>query len=74
VLLNCGIDFRFGIYPCSGLGVLERSNFWKFSGRFLLFSVFFLVGFLASVFHLASSPHHLSGLFSQAASGLLRML
>lgn len=50
VLLNCGIDFRFGIHPCSGLGVSLKDQTFGSSLAFFFSFVFFLVGFLLSVF------------------------
>ncbi len=69
VLLNCGIDYRFGIYPCSGLGVsLKDQTFGSSLAFFFSFLCFSLWGFLflsSTLLHLliifqdcSASQHH----------------
>ncbi len=60
VLLNCGIDFRFGMHPCSGLGVSLKDQTFGSSLAFLFsFLCFSLWGF----FFLSSSLLYLLIIF-----------
>ncbi len=60
VLLNCGIDFRFGMHPCSGLGVCP----WKIK----LLEVLWLFYFLCCVFPRGVSSFRLPACFISSSS------